>query len=101
LTCRSLATNNLGPRHRLQFLAETGDVMATVPQPPEGSESFRILFEQEADERWLAEVPELPGVMAYGKTKKDAEIAVTALALRVIADRTEQVRKPPKSIQFL
>jgi predicted RNase H-like HicB family nuclease len=77
--------------------------MATVPQPPEGSESFRILFEQEPepDGRWLAEVPELPGVMAYGKTKKDAEVAVTALALRVIADRTEQVRKPPKSIHFL
>ena len=74
--------------------------MATVPQPPEG-ESFRIIFEQETDGRWLAEVPELPGVMVYGKTKQDAEIAVTALALRVIADRTEKVRKPPKSIQFL
>jgi hypothetical protein len=34
---------------------------------------------------------ELPGVMRYGATKKDAEIAVTALALRVIADRTEQI----------
>jgi hypothetical protein len=39
--------------------------------------------------------------MTYGKTKEDAEIAVTALALRVIADRTEQVRKPPKAIRFL
>lgn len=76
--------------------------MATVPQQPDGSESFRILFDQETDGRWLAEVPELPGVMAYGATKKDAEIAVTALALRVIADRTEQkVGKPPKSIHFL
>ncbi len=76
--------------------------MATVPQQPESSESFRILFEQEEDGRWLAEVPELPGVMAYGETKRDAEIAVTALALRVIADNTEQkVRKPPKSIHFL
>jgi predicted RNase H-like HicB family nuclease len=74
--------------------------MATLPQQPEG-ESFRIVFEQETDGRWIAEVPELPGVMVYGPTKKDAEIAVTALALRVIADRTEQVRKPPKSIRFL
>ena len=75
--------------------------MATVPQPPEGStQSFRIVFEQEADGRWLAEVPQLPGVMAYGTTKKDAEVAVTVLALRVIADHTEKVRKPPKSIRF-
>jgi predicted RNase H-like HicB family nuclease len=74
--------------------------MATVPQPPD-SESFSIVFEQEDDGRWLAEVPELPGVMKYSGTKEDAEIAVTALALRVLADRTEQARKPPKSIRFL
>jgi len=74
--------------------------MATVPQPPE-AESFEIEFEQETDGRWLAEISSLPGVMAYGKTKADAEVNVTALALRVIADRTEEVRKPPKSIRFL
>jgi len=39
--------------------------------------------------------------MAYGKTKQDAEVEVTALALRVIADRTQEARKPPKSIRFL
>jgi hypothetical protein len=38
--------------------------------------------------------------MVYWKTKQDAEVEVTALALRVIADRTQQVRKPPKSIRF-
>ena len=76
--------------------------MATVPQPPDGeSLSFRIEYEKEEDGRWLAEVPALPGVMAYGKTKQDAEVEVTALALRVIADRTQQARKPPKSIRFL
>ena len=74
--------------------------MATAPQQPEG-ESFEIEFEQETDGRWLAEIPSLPGVMAYGKDKQDAEVNVTALALRVIADRTEEVRKPPKSIRFL
>lgn len=79
-----------------------GDIMATLPQPPEGeSESFRIVFDKETDGRWLAEVPELPGVMVYGKTKAEAEVAVTALALRVIADRTEQQKKSPKSIRFL
>ncbi len=75
--------------------------MATQPQPPDGGESFSIIFEQEDDDRWLAEVPELPGVMKYGATRQDAEVEVTALALRVIADRTEQIRKPPKSIRFL
>jgi predicted RNase H-like HicB family nuclease len=75
--------------------------MATLPQPPD-SESFNINFEQEVDGRWLAEIPELPGVMAYGQTKLDAEANVTALALRVIAEGTEQrSRKPPKSIRFV
>jgi predicted RNase H-like HicB family nuclease len=75
--------------------------MATVPHTPEGGESFRIVYEKEKDGRWLAEVPELPGVMAYGSNRNEAEVAVTALALRVIADRTERVKKPPKSIRFL
>ncbi len=75
--------------------------MATLPQPPDNDRAFRIEYEQETDGRWLAEVPELPGVMAYGATKQDAEVNVTALALRVIADQTEQRKKPPKSIRFL
>ena len=73
----------------------------TAPQNPADGESFNIVFEQEEDGRWLAEIPELPGVMAYGAAKNDAAVAVTALALRVLADRTEQVRKPPKAIRFL
>ena len=67
--------------------------MATLPKPPQqppDSESFRVEFEQEEDGRWLADIPELPGVMAYGATKRDAEVAAVALALRVLADRTEQ-----------
>ncbi len=74
--------------------------MATVPYTPEGGESFQIVYEQEEDGRCLAEVPALPGVMAYGSNKNEAEVAVIALALRVIADRTERVKKPPKSIRF-
>jgi predicted RNase H-like HicB family nuclease len=77
--------------------------MATVPKPPQppDSESFKVDFEMEEDGRWLAEIPELPGVMAYGPTRRDAEVAVVALALRVLADRTEQRKKPPRSIHFL
>jgi predicted RNase H-like HicB family nuclease len=50
---------------------------------------LRVEFELESDGRWIAEVPELPGVLAYGDTKATALAAVTALALRVIADRIE------------
>jgi predicted RNase H-like HicB family nuclease len=48
-----------------------------------------IETEQEADGRWLAEVPELPGVMAYGVDRNEAAARVEALALRVIAERLE------------
>jgi predicted RNase H-like HicB family nuclease len=74
--------------------------MATAPRQPDLPEEFSIEFEREDDGRWLAEIPQLPGVMAYGVTKADAEVSVTALALRVIADTAERVRKSPKSIRF-
>lgn len=48
-----------------------------------------IEFEEEEDGRWLAEIPELPGVMSYGTTRADAMAAVQALAFRVIAERIE------------
>ncbi|MGD1026530.1 type II toxin-antitoxin system HicB family antitoxin [Candidatus Binatus soli] len=50
---------------------------------------LRVEFDRETDGRWIAEVPELPGVLAYGKTRAAALAAVEALALRVIADRIE------------
>ena len=50
---------------------------------------FTIEYEQEEDGRWLAEVLELPGVLAYGKTVQQAMAKVQALALRVLADRLE------------
>jgi predicted RNase H-like HicB family nuclease len=43
-----------------------------------------IEFDREEDGRWIAEIPELPGVMVYGKSQQDAEVKVTALALWVI-----------------
>jgi predicted RNase H-like HicB family nuclease len=48
-----------------------------------------IDHEQEDDGRWLAEVLELPGVLAYGETQSEATAKVQALALRVLADRLE------------
>jgi len=48
---------------------------------------FRVEIEREEDGRWLAEVPELPGVLAYGASSSEAQAKVQALALRVVADR--------------
>jgi len=54
--------------------------------------------EQEEDGRWIAEVATLPGVMAYGKTKAEADAKVKALALRVIADRLDNGEQLPREI---
>ena len=70
--------------------------MATVPQQPD-RESLQIIFDREEDGRWIAEIPELPGVMVYGNTKQDAEVAVTALALRVLALGNSMI--PMKSVR--
>jgi predicted RNase H-like HicB family nuclease len=64
------------------------------------SVNFKIEFEREDDGRWIAEIPELPGVMAYGATQAEAEAAVEALALRVIADRIESEKVGQKTISF-
>jgi predicted RNase H-like HicB family nuclease len=52
-----------------------------------GNMDFTIEMEQEDDGRWLAEIVDLPGVLAYGKTRLEALASVKALALRVIAER--------------
>ena len=54
---------------------------------------YVIETEREADGRWIAEVPALPGAMAYGQTKAEAVATVKALALRVLADRIESNKK--------
>lgn len=51
--------------------------------------NLTIETELEADGRWIAEVPELPGVLAYGATKAEAMRLAETLALRVIAERLE------------
>lgn len=56
--------------------------------------SFAVEFEREEDGRWIAEIAKLPGVMAYGSTKKEAERKVYAIALRTLADNVEQGSTP-------
>jgi predicted RNase H-like HicB family nuclease len=55
----------------------------------EASMNFTIESEQEEDGRWIAEVLDLTGVLAYGQTREEAIAKVQALALRVLADRLE------------
>jgi predicted RNase H-like HicB family nuclease len=50
---------------------------------------LKIETEREEDDRWIAEVPALPGVLVYGVTEAVARSKVQALALRVIADRLD------------
>ena len=62
--------------------------------------NYQIEFEQEEDGRWIAEIPALPGVMAYGTSKTDAESKVEAMALRVIADRIEREHATMSHVEF-
>ncbi len=57
---------------------------------------LRIEFDQESDGRWIAEIPALPGVMAYGATREEARAKVEALALRTLADRLEHGETVPE-----
>lgn len=57
--------------------------------------TFGVEVEKEADGRWLAEVPQLPGALAYGATAAEAKAKVRALALRVVADRLEHGEADP------
>ena len=51
--------------------------------------NFEIEIDREVDGRWIAEVPDLPGVMVYGYSREQAVSKAQALALHVIADRIE------------
>jgi predicted RNase H-like HicB family nuclease len=61
-----------------------------------------IELEREADGRWLAEVPALPGVMTYGVSRPEALARVQALALRVLAEQLEHGEAAPEllSVSF-
>ena len=60
-----------------------------------------VEVEQEEDGRWLSEVPELPGVLAYGRTRAEAVAHAQVLALRVMADRIEHGEALPQMADVL
>lgn len=57
--------------------------------------NLKIEIDHEQDGRWIAEVPDLPGVMCYGQTRAEALSKVEPLALRVLADRIEHGEEIP------
>lgn len=54
-----------------------------------------IETDQEDDGRWIAEVPELAGVLAYGATRDEAMAKAEVLALRVLAEQLEHGEAVP------
>lgn len=65
--------------------------------------NFHVEVEQEQDGRWIAEVTDIPGILAYGKSREDAILKAQALALRVLAERIDrgEVSSLPLTISFL
>ena len=59
---------------------------------------MQIEVQREDDGRWIADVPDLPGVMTYGETREDAISRVKALALRAMADRLEHGEEVPELV---
>lgn len=57
---------------------------------------FTVETEQETDGRWIAEVPQIPGALAYGSSRQEAVARVEALGLRVLAERIEQGESSPE-----
>jgi predicted RNase H-like HicB family nuclease len=58
------------------------------------SHQFTIEVEQETDARWIAAIPEVPGVMTYGETPEQAIVQVKALMLQVIGGETALLSEP-------
>ena len=57
---------------------------------------YAVEVEQEADGRWIAEVPDLPGVLAYGESRQEAVRKAQVLSLHVLADRLEHGEELPQ-----
>ena len=59
---------------------------------------YKVETELEADGRLIAEIVNVPGVMTYGATEKEAVTSAQALALRLLADRIEQQKEPTETV---
>lgn len=64
-------------------------------------DAFDISFDREADGRWIAEAAGLPGALAYGDSRHEAEMRVRELALRILADRIAHHEPVPEFVARL
>lgn len=71
-----------------------------VTSTPRESRTLTIEFDREEDGRWIAEIPDLPGVMVYGDSKEDALSKVQELAFRVLADEIRDLGQSYSAIRF-
>ncbi len=60
-----------------------------------------LIVEREDDGRWIAEVPELPGILVYGASQAEAMAKAEVLALRVLADRIEHSEAGPQPFEIV
>ncbi len=67
----------------------------------DGFSPLRIEMEREEDGRWLAAVPELPGVMAYGSSQEEATRKAKTVALQILADMIDSGEELPPSLAHL
>ena len=71
-----------------------------MPATATESRRLTIEFDREDDGRWIADIPELPGVMAYGSSKQDALAKVQDLAFRVLADEVRDQGQLYSAVRF-
>ncbi|MBI1899615.1 MAG: type II toxin-antitoxin system HicB family antitoxin [Planctomycetia bacterium] len=60
--------------------------------------ALKVETEKETDDRWIAEVTDLPGIMAYGKTRQEAVERAQLLAHQVIVDRSKHGEALPGDV---
>jgi predicted RNase H-like HicB family nuclease len=72
------------------------DLLCQRPYTLVGEQAMRLKveFDREEDGRWIADIPEIPGVTVYGATKKESLAKVQRLALAVLAEEMEEQQKP-------
>lgn len=68
---------------------------------PNAHTGFEISFERESDGRWIAEAEGLPGALAYGGSRQEAETRVRELGLRILADRVAHQEAVPEFVERL
>lgn len=83
------------PRKGVTCMASVAATAVAVPE-----REFTVEVEQETDGRWLAEVMDLNGVMAYGSDPQEAVDNAVTLVYRVLAEEAEEHNVKPSSVRF-